>query len=557
MQALLPLIAAAALALTGQEVGEDPRTHYDVLGYELELAVRPETQVLEGVATVSARALVDGLAAVQLDLYDLHEVLEVSRDGRPLEVERGKDGFTARLSEPVAEGQEFRLRVHYRGSPEGKGFDGFHWAKSADGSPWINTACQGLGAHYWYPCKASFYHPEDKPERVSMAIVCPAELYGVSNGRLQGVDEGAPAWFATGGEAYKTYRWKHEYPLETYAVTLNVGPYVVVESELEVPGLEAKVPFIYYVLPENAEKAAVQFAQVPELVRIYSEAFGPFPFPGSKFALVETNFWGMEHSTAVAYGSSYPLWCEQNGEKDRWARRNRWFDYILVHEVAHEWWGNAVSAEHWGHFWIHEGLGTYAEGVYVEGTQGREEADRYFAGQGRGISASKGRLYRGDSPTSGDAYSGLIYSKGATVLHTLRHYVDDDEAWWKTLREFNLEFRYGNATTEDFRAVLERNTEREWKRFFDEWVYGAGTPKLSGSVKVEGTEIVVELDNSNGTFLVPLDLSWSEGRELRSQRLWIEPGAHGERIACVVEPANLRVAHLERLLGKHEVVVEE
>ena len=166
-------------------------------------------------------------------------------------------------------------------------------------------------------------------------------------------------------------------------MTLNVGPYVVGESELEVPGLADPVPFLYYVLPENAEKAALQFQDVPELVRIDSEAFGPFPFPESEFGLVETSFWGMEHSTAVAYGSSYPAWCKAHDERDRCAGRNRWFDFILVHEVAHEWWGNSVSAEDWGHFWIHEGFGTYAEGVYVERKFGRVEADRYFAVRAR------------------------------------------------------------------------------------------------------------------------------------------------------------------------------
>lgn len=546
----LPLLPATAAATP-----DDLRNHYDVVSYDLELAVRPETKTLEGVATVTARALVDELEAVRLDLYDLHEVLEVRRGEAVLDVDRADDGFTARLQRKVKAGEEFRLRIHYRGKPEGGRFDGFHWEESADGEPWINTACQGLGAHYWYPCKASFFHPEDKPARVSMAITCPAELYGVSNGRLEGIDEGAPSWFDTGGAAFKTYRWRHDYPLETYAVTLNVGPYVVVESQLEMPGLAQPVDFAYYVLPESAEKAAVQFAQVPELVRIFSEAFGPFPFPDSKFALVETNFWGMEHSTAVAYGSSFPAWCAETGAKDPWSGRNRWFDYILVHEVAHEWWGNAVSAEHWGHFWIHEGLGTYAEGVYVEGVQDRAAADRFFQEKGRRISAKKGRLYRGDAPDSGAAYSGLIYSKGACVMHTLRHYVDDDEAWWGTLRDFNLRHRYGNASTEDFRAVLEARTGRDWERFFREWVYGEGTPRLRGEVRVGETGFVIELDNGNGEFLVPLDLAWTEdGREVR-RRLWVEPGEFRDEIHVEGRPRDLRVLHLERLLGKHQVSV--
>ncbi len=545
------LLTSPLLASQG---AEDLREAFDVQRYDLELAVRPEQELLEGLVHIAGIALEDALDTIQLDLNDLHEVRGVTDErGADLSFERIEHGLLISLPTPLAQGDSFRVSVSYSGKPEGGSFDGFHWEHSASGQPWINTACQGLGAHYWWPCKASFYHPEDKPESVGIAITCPAELYAVSNGRLQGVRDGAPSWFDAGAEAWKTYSWQHDYPLETYSVTLNVGPYVVVESQLEVPGLDAKLPFIYYVLPENAQKAAVQFRQVPELVRIFSEAFGPFPFPSSKFALVETNFWGMEHSTAVAYGSSYPAWCEENGEADRHANRNRWFDYILIHEVAHEWWGNAVSAEHWGHFWIHEGFGTYAEGVYVEQTRGREAADRFFSEIYGRVSSKTGTLFRGDHPPSGEAYSSLIYYKGAAVLNTLRHYLADDEVWWKTLADFNREYRYGNASTEDFQAVLERNSGKPWQRFFREWVYGVGTPKLRIELTVQEAAVTVEVDNTRGEFHVPLDITWVEAGEPRSQRLWIAPGASTSSIACAAPPSDVRVEHLDRLLGRHKV----
>lgn len=554
-QLLGPCALAAVLSPTLQDGGVDWREHYDVLAYDLELAVRPETKTLEGVAVIQARVTHSELETVQLDLYELHTVLEVSHAGTALKVRREKNSLWADLVTPLARDEVFEVRVHYRGQPEGKGFDGFHWETSADGSPWINTSCQGLGAHYWYPCKASFFHPEDKPERISMAIVCPAGLTGVSNGRLIEKVAGAPAWFDTKGEKFETHRWRHDYPLETYAATLNVGPYVTVKQEIPAPGIDGTLSFHYFVLPENAEKAALQFEQVPELVRIFSEAFGPFPFPDSKFGLVETNFWGMEHSTAVAYGSSYPAWCEKHGEKDRYARRNKWFDYILIHEVAHEWWGNAVSAKHWGHFWIHEGFGTYAEGVYVEGMQGREAADRFFVEKGGRISSTKGRLYRGDSPDSGSAYSGLIYSKGACVLHTLRHYVNNDEAWWKSLREFNLASRYGNAETSEFREILERNSGESWKLFFEQWFYGEGTPKLSGRISIKGTTIALDIDNTHGAFRVPLDLAWNQDGEEETIRLWLDPGQFTKTFEVGAAPSDLRIEHLDRLLGKHDIEV--
>ncbi len=545
---LFPLLASLTTVAP-----PDLREAYDVQAYDLELAVRPDTKTLEGLASLSAVA-VEELGVVQIDLFSLHEVERVEDEaGRALEFERIENGLLATLPTSLAAGESFEVRIRYRGQPTGRGFSGFHWEESADGRPWIGTSCQGTGAHLWFPCKASFFHPEDKPARVAMSITCPADLVAVSNGRLVEERAGAPAWFDAGDEEWRTFCWRHDYPLETYTVTLNVGPYVHVEDELDVPGLDEPVPFHYWVLPENAERAALQFQDVPRLVEVFSEAFGPFPFPDSKFALVETSFWGMEHSTAVAYGSSYPAWLAREGGSDPYARRNRRFDFILVHEVAHEWWGNAVSARDWGHFWIHEGFATYAEGVYVERTQGRGEADRYFAETARGISSRRGSLYRGEQPSSREAYSGLLYTKGACVLNTLRHYVDDDELWWRALREFNLRNRYGNVDTEDFQALLEEVTEREWGRFFREWVYGSGTPRLSGEVEVTEKTIRIEIDNSHGSFLVPLDLAWSERGEARSRRLWVEPGEQELRIECEHRPEGVSVVHLDRLLGRHEI----
>ncbi len=530
---------------------EDLRARYDALAYELHLTVDPAERELSGSATLSARVVADALDVLHLDLVAAMVVERVETAGRELAFEHEEDALLVRMDRTLEHGELFDVTVHYSGHPEAEdSFSGFHWAQTEDGRPWINTSCQGPGAHSWWPCKSSFFHPEDKPERIAMNVTVPAGLYAVSNGRLLAIEDTREGW--------KTYRWRHDYPLETYSVTLNAAPYVVKSSELELPGIERPVPYSYYVLPENAEKAEVQFAQVPRMLEIYSEAFGPFPFPESKFGLVETNFWGMEHSTAIAYGSSYPAWCEANGVEDRYARRNRYFDYILIHEVAHEWWGNAVSATSWGHFWIHEGFGTYAEGVYVEKMDGRERADEFFRGQAQRMGDTS-RLYRGDNVDSGQAYAGVVYSKGACVLNTLRHYLDDDEAWWSSLRAFNERFRYGNAGSDDFRDVLEAETGRDWDRFFEEWVYGEGYPKLTGTVRVEGNSIVATIENRGSgatSFEVPLDLAWEEEGEPRDQRLMLQPGAHQHEIHLTCEPTGLRVVHLDRVLGRHDVTVE-
>lgn len=540
----------------------DPRSEYDVQMYRLDLGVEPETKTLSGVVAVDASVTAATLDALVLDLAPGLEVSAVSALTTPFDATSSLAGtaleFThegkllvCKLGATKHAGDSVRVAITYSGHPKARdSFAGFHWTKTPSGQPWICTSCQDEGSSSWWPCKDSFFHPEDKPRCVFENFTVPKGLYAVGNGRL--------TKRAGNMNDTETFRWTHEYPLETYSVALNVAPYVVVEHELALDGIEGKLPFVYYVLPENAEKAALQFEDVPKMLAAYGRAFGPFPFPKSKYALVETNYWGMEHSTEVAYGSSYPAWIAKHGGKDRYAARNALFDYILVHESAHEWWGNGVSAKAWGDFWIHEGFATYAEAVYLEFVQNAEIAAKHMQSWKSQI-GRKSRLYRGADVNSEQAYDITIYSKGAWVLHTLRHYVDDDAVWWRTLRAFNLEFRYANADSQDFRAVLERETKRDWKPFFDEWVYGAGYPKLTGTVRATdaGIEIAVENAGTAGDkFHVPLDLMWREGEKAMKRRILLDPGTNKLSLPCAQKPSDIKVVGLDHVLCDADVKVE-
>jgi aminopeptidase N len=561
--ALAPLLFALPLAVPPRALGveeRDPRAAYDVLAYRLDLALDPEAKRLEGTVALEARAL-EELALVRLDLSGPFEVTGARLVPEPLSNESSLEGTKLRfrfederldlvLPERAPAGAVVRLAVDYAGEPRARdGFTGFHWSETEDGRPWIATSCQMIGAHSWWPCKASFYHPADKPERVLANLDVPAGLVAVANGRLVGREE-------RGGRAL--FRWRHDYPLMTYSVALNVGPYVEEHTTLELPGLERPLPVSWWVLPEHAERAAVQFAEVPRLLAVFGEAFGPFPFPDSKFALVETPFWGMEHSTAIAYGSSFPAWLARHGGSDPYASRDALFDYILVHESAHEWWGNAVSAADWRHFWLHEGFASYAEVVFVERTQGREAAERWLATMRPRVGPRARLVPEGPVENSQRAYSNALYDKGALVLETLRWYLADDEAWWRALRRFQAEHRYGSATTDDFRRAVEAESGLDLERFFLEWVLGEGWPKLEGSVRAGRDGIVVDVacGASGATaFHVPLDLVWRSQDGERRERLWLDPGRNRVTLAAGGPVEDLRVVGLERLLGRHEIEV--
>lgn len=549
-------IALCVLALASLSFAEDLRANYDVKTYRLDLQVDPAAKTLRGTVGVEARVL-KPFQVFELDLMKGRKVVSVNQIGRitPSSSLGGKrlpfvhedDRIRVTLPKRLEPYDTVRVAVTYE-LKDGQQ-DGITFNQTPDGKPWITTSCQVLGAHSWWPQKGENEHPEDKFEHLYMNVTVPKGLTAVCAGRLAG---------KTATETTETFHWRHDYPCQNYSVSLNVAPYVDIAGELKLGTRPDPIPYSYFVIPQDVEKARVQFEEVPRLLEIYEEAFGPYPFPNSKFGLVQTDYWGMEHSTAVAYGNSFPAWIKVHGGTDRWADFNKYFDYILIHEVAHEWWANAVSAKDWGHLWLHEGFGTYAEGVYVEKLMGREKADEYFATLRKEVS-EQFRLFRGTGVLPRQAFDNNVYYKGALVLNTLRHYLDDDAAWWRSLREFNLRFRYKNATTEDFRRVLEEVTGKDWTPFFEQWFYGDGFPALRGTATAETDKIVVEVENPpiRGVgFQVPLDLAWKAGVREYTKRVLLQPGSNRIEIPSAMPVENLRVVNLHRILGDNQVTVK-
>jgi aminopeptidase N len=553
---------------------DDPRRDYDVGKLELDLVIDPAEGLISGQVWFRASALVGGLDELVLDAQRDLQIEGVWLDpdggsldrGQPLVWEHHPPLLHCRLGSPLASGATAGLTVAFRCRPRARDeFTGFHWRATPSGEHWVASSCQAIGSSSWWPGKDSRFHPADKPDRVSVAVTAPRGLMAVSNGRLRSRrlvalesrtnDSASPVDPSAASLAWERFEWDHPYPLPSYAVSVALAPYQVVERGLPAPGGKAEVPFAYYVLSEDLEKARLQFRQVPELLDVFSSAFGPWPFPESKLGIVQVPFLGMEHSTAIAYGSTFPDWLRAQGLPDPLAVRNRGFDYILVHELAHEWWGNSVTAADWGDFWLHEGFATYAESIWVESRHGREAADRFFFELERHV-PRKGSLHRGHGVDGAEGYSSLLYSKGAWVLHTLRHDLAHDETWWKTLRAFQGRYRHSCATTDDFRATLERESGRSWKRFFEQWFLGEGFPCLSGSVSAMARGVRVDVENrpSAGTaFDVPLDIAWEESGRLCQRRIIVPTGRTRLDIECGVAPESLRVVHLERVLGKHEV----
>ena len=549
--------ALALCALVGPALAfqEDLREVYDVEAYRLDLRIDPTTQRIGGTVSIEVRLLEPD---VKLLRFDLAEGLVVDRAlfdrGRLLEQgpARGKvvffehegDVLDCHLPRAVAPGKRVTLAVTYSGAPrELRGNHGMRWrATSDEDAPvLVDGSYQGIGAHHWFPCKASRFHASDRPSRVLIDATVPDGLVAAASGRLVARSVTGPGW--------TTWHWRHEYPVSTYAIGLTVGAFEHVQEDLELPGLEEPVPFHLFVLPDQLESAKAGLADLEELLGVYSRAFGPWPFPEGKVGVSQGAWLSADHSSLMTFAPPFEPAVD----------RRTAFQYMLVHQFAHEWWGNGVGAASWRDLWLHEGLAAYAESLWLEHKQGREAADAHFQHLARGLRRDS-RLLRSEGATdAAKAFSPVLYQKGPWILHLARHYLADDEVFFGALRRFQATHRHGVATTDDLRRAFEEESEEDWSRFFDEWVHGTGAPRLSGTVQPHADRIEVVIENvvdQERSFRVPLDLEWTEAGSVVRERIWLEPG-HQERTLPAAAPSDLKVVHLGRLLGRHDVRVIE
>jgi aminopeptidase N len=450
------------------------RANNDLLFYHLDVRVDPEKKFLSGRNTVRFKMLQDD-TRIQLDLYenlvvDKIVLAEPARrslgEGRELKYERELNAVFVDFPETLKKGREYAIDFHYSGTPLETGrFGGIAFRKDPSGNHWINTACEGEGSSIWWPSKDQW---RDEPESMRLSVSVPNDLVDVSNGKFAGKTDL--------GDGYTRWDWQIHYPINSYNVSLNIGKYVHFSDRL------GDLPLDYYVLAPNLEKAKLQFAQAKPMLEGFQKYFGEYPFKKDGYKLIEVPYSGMEHQSAVTYGNRFA-----NGYLERdWTGVgvSPKFDFIIIHESGHEWFGNAVSAADVSDMWIHEGWTTYLEAVYVEHMFGHEDAIKYVngykskVGNKTPIITTRG-IHR--SPTQDQ------YFKGALFLNTLRSVVNDDKKWWKLVRDTYQEFKYKNILTEDMVRFFNKETGRDWTPIFDQYLRHAALPTLELKVNDDGT----------------------------------------------------------------------
>jgi aminopeptidase N len=448
---------------------------YDASYYALDVRVEPSDSSITGSLVMTAR-LESPTQAIGLDLDPLLDVYAVDlKSGAAFEsAQWTRDGgrITVPLPESLQPGQIFAVRVEYGGmprvAPRPPWDGGFTWARTGDGSPWIATSNQMIGADVWWPVKD---HVSDKPDSMSIRVTVPEPLFVATNGRLRGVSDPEPG--------YATYDWFVSTPISTYNVALNIAPYAQLDTTLTSLSGET-FPISFWVLPEDEERGRVLFDEIVDQVRWFEIEIGPYPFRADKYGVAQTPHLGMEHQSIIAYGANFSNGAMTGGVD--WG-----FDALHHHELSHEWWGNMVTNADWKDMWIHEGFGTYMQALYVEDRQGIDRYHDYMNSFSHRIGNRKPVAPR-ETTSAQEIYDGHdIYFKGAWVLHTLRYLIGEDalmlalrrmayptpEAWRAT---DGSQVRF--ADTDEFVAIAEEVSGRELDWFFDVYVHEADLPTL-------------------------------------------------------------------------------
>ena len=444
---------------------------------ELSFKVFPDTHRLDGDATLRFRATAP-VERLVVDLDGNYDIKSVSVDGTALPdaAYDNPDGrLTVRLPQPLAIGDQADLRVVYTGKPhvaDRAPWDGgFVWATAPTGEPWIATAVQGEGCDLFWPC---IDHPMGEPEVVTQHITVPDPLVAAGNGVAMGMDQ---------HDGWRTWHWRTENP-NTYAIALNIGPYELLQGEYE-SRFGNTIPLRFWHLRGNGDKAARLFEEFPLMLDFFESSIGPYPFAGEKMGVVETPHLGMEHQTINAYGNDYK-------------QSEYGFDWLLQHEFAHEWFGNQLTNVNWDDMWLHEGFGSYMQPLYGQYLRGDAAYYAQLHGQRTSL-ANKYPVVSGKPMLEEAVYDkehgpgNDIYAKGSVMLHSLRELIGD-EAFFAATRRLvygtdqprpgNFAPRY--ASTGDFIDIVNDVTGKDYRWFFDVYLYSAGLPELVASRDAEG-----------------------------------------------------------------------
>lgn len=443
------------------------QNQFDVLNYDLSLSFDIPNKSISGVMTMTANSLSDTLRSVYLNLYsnmkaesvDLNNDSQSSTSFSDCPFKQENDYLIIILNSNLKKNQKFRIKIKYSGKPKSMGFDSFMF-KEIYGNPVIYNLSEPNYGPTWWPSKDL---PDDKA-LPSMHLKVPRGFKGVSNGLL--IDS------VQNDDSTTTFNWKSTYPIATYLMSLVVTKFSYWEDIYTSLDSSIRMPLTYYVFPRDSANSREDWSVTPQAIHLYSSIYGEYPFINEKYGMAEFGWsmGSMEHQTLTSMG--YVLVSGGGNEED-----------VIVHELAHQWFGDAVTLKDWKNIWLNEGFATYSEALWHEYKYGKDDYLRYMKKTDYGFFS--GTVYAPEGFIFSPSVYATVYQKGGWVLHMLRG-VLGDTLFFKTLRIYYERFKYSNAETKDFQAVAEEISGQNLDWFFDEWIYnGTGRPKYEYSWKFE------------------------------------------------------------------------
>lgn len=462
---------------------------------ELRVKVQPQDSMISGSTALTYRVLAPA-QVMQIDLQKPMQINKILQDGQELKFRRDGNAFFISLMKKQIKGKSETLTVYFSGKPrvaKRPPWDGgLTWKKDAQGNWFIATSCQGLGASVWWACKD---HSYDEPDSMLISITVPKNLMDISNGRLRKVTDNQ--------DNTKTFDWFVKNPINNYGVNMNIGNYQQFSEVFQ--GEKGKLDMSYYVLPDDLEKAKVQFKQAPMMMKAFEHWFGAYPFYEDGYKLVQVPYLGMEHQSSVTYGNAF-----KNGYLGSDLSGTGWglkWDFIIIHESGHEWFANNITYRDIADMWIHESFTNYSESLYTEYYYGKEAAAAYVRGTRRVI--------RNDRPIIGQYNvnhegSGDMYYKGGNMLHTIRQIVNDDEKWRQVLRGLNQNFYHQTVTTKQVEDYIIQKSGKKLDKIFDQYLRNTQIPTLE--YKIQNQELSYHWANTVEGFDMPIRVSFAEGK---------------------------------------------
>jgi aminopeptidase N len=421
--------------------------NYNITFYHLNILVDPEAKFISGNNTICfiRRKNQD---TIELDLGPQFLLEKITQNNQALLFTRDSASIKVRLIPDSAIPN--CIVVHYRGTPkeaQNAPWDGGAvWAKDSLHRYWSGIAVQNDGAQLWWPCKDSWY---DRPDSMRLSFRCKEPLKIIGNGKL--ISE-------TKEDTVYSSEWKISNPILPYNVSFYIGHYKHFRKSSKNRVLT------FYAIDYNKSAAKKHFKQCETIVDRYSELFGEYPFHNDGFKVVEAPYWGMEHQTAVAYGNHF---------------RNDvlGYDFILLHEIAHEWWGNHISAIDPAYMWIHEAMATYSEALFFEKVYDKEQSIRYLLHQKKNIENKK--TIEGIPHCRYHDYPDAdMYYRGTWMMHTLRHHLNNDSLWFSMLKNIHASGMPTQYTGTQFEQYISQSLKLSLNDFFEYFIRSTKTPEL-------------------------------------------------------------------------------